>query len=126
MVRHKPSANAKGYGILNRATSTEISFQLPGHRFERILVGQNDVIASITLLTPINESTTELNHVFYSSLNFTKHLSWPLKKLGKRFNGQALHICRKLSTGLQNNSKQMLIGDPDNRARWCYELKKQR
>jgi len=125
MVRHKPSANAKGYGILNGATSTEISFQLPGHRFEHILVGQNDVIVSITLLTPINETTTELNHVFYSSLNFTKHLSWPLKKLGKTFIGQDLDIFRKLSTGLQNNPKQMLIGDPDTQARWYFELKKQ-
>jgi phenylpropionate dioxygenase-like ring-hydroxylating dioxygenase large terminal subunit len=66
MVRHKPSANAKGYSILNGETSTEISFQLPGHRFEHILIGQNDVIVSITLLTPINETTTELNHVFYT------------------------------------------------------------
>jgi phenylpropionate dioxygenase-like ring-hydroxylating dioxygenase large terminal subunit len=85
MVRHKPSANAKGYGILNGATPTEISFQLPGHRLEHIQVGRNDVIASITLLTPINETTTELNHVFYSSLNLTKHFSWPLKRLGKTF-----------------------------------------
>src|SRR5260370_19175149 len=81
MVRHNPTAKGKGYLILNGETSTEISFQLPGHRFEHILVGQNNMIVSITLLTPINETTTELNHVFYSSLNFTKHLSWPLKKL---------------------------------------------
>jgi len=88
MVRHKPSANAKGYSILNGETSTEISFQLPGHRFEHILIGQNDVIVSITLLTPINETTTELNHVFYSSLDFAKHFWWPLKRLGKTFIGQ--------------------------------------
>jgi phenylpropionate dioxygenase-like ring-hydroxylating dioxygenase large terminal subunit len=125
MVRHKPSANAKGYGILNGATSTEISFQLPGHRFEHIQVGRKDVIASITLLTPINETSTELNHVFYSSLNFTKHFSWPLKRLGKTFIRQDLDIFRKLSTGLQSNPKQMLLGDPDTQARWYFELKKQ-
>jgi phenylpropionate dioxygenase-like ring-hydroxylating dioxygenase large terminal subunit len=125
MVRHEPSANTRGYGILNGATSTEINFQLPGHRFEHILVGENNVIVSITLLTPINETTTELNHVFYSSLNLTKHFSWPLKKLGKTFIRQDLDIFRKLSTGLQNNPKQMLLGDPDTQARWYFELKKQ-
>lgn len=125
MVRHKPSANAKGYSILNGETSTEISFQLPGHRFEHILVGQNDMIVSITLLTPINETTTELNHVFYSSLNFTKHFSWPLKRLGKTFIGQDLDTFKKLSRGLQNAPKQMLLGDPDAQARWYFELKKQ-
>jgi phenylpropionate dioxygenase-like ring-hydroxylating dioxygenase large terminal subunit len=125
MVRHKPSANGKGYSILNGETSTEISFQLPGHRFENILVGQNDMIVSITLLTPINETTTELNHVFYSSLKFTKHFSWPLKRLGKTFIGQDRDIFKKLSRGLQNDPKQMLLGDPDTQARWYFELKKQ-
>jgi phenylpropionate dioxygenase-like ring-hydroxylating dioxygenase large terminal subunit len=125
MVRHKPSANAKGYAILNGETSTEISFQLPGHRFEHILVGQNDVIVSTTLLTPINETTTELNHVFYSSLNFIKHFWWPFKRLGKTFIGQDRDTFKKLSRGLQNDPKQMLLGDPDAQARWYFELKKQ-
>jgi phenylpropionate dioxygenase-like ring-hydroxylating dioxygenase large terminal subunit len=125
MVRHKPSANAKGYSILNGETSTEISFQLPGHRFEHILIGQNDVIVSITLLTPINETTTELNHVFYSSLNFTNHFWWPLKRLGKTFIGQDRDTFKKLSRGLENDPKRMLLGDPDTQARWYFELKKQ-
>jgi phenylpropionate dioxygenase-like ring-hydroxylating dioxygenase large terminal subunit len=124
MVRHEPSTNVKGYSILKGATSTEISFQLPGHRFEHILVGASDTIVSITLLTPVNETLTELNHLFYSSLNFTKYFWWPLKRLGKTFIGQDADIFNKVSKGLQNNPKLMLLGDPDAQARWYFELKK--
>jgi len=124
MMRHKPSGNAKGYSILKRATSTEISFQLPGHRFEHIQVGASDTIISITLLTPVNETSTELNHLFYSSLQFTKHFWWPLKSLGKTFIGQDLDIYKKLRKGLHNNPKLMLLGDPDTQARWYFQLKK--
>ena len=105
MVRHEPSANAKGYSILKGATSTEISFQLPGHRLEHILVGASDTVVSITLLIPINETTTELNHLFYSSLNFTKYFWWPLKRLGKTFIGQDMDMFKKLRKGLRKNSK---------------------
>jgi phenylpropionate dioxygenase-like ring-hydroxylating dioxygenase large terminal subunit len=44
---------------------------------------------------------------------------------GKTFIRQDLDIFRKLSTGLQSNPKQMLLGDQDTQARWYFELKKQ-
>jgi phenylpropionate dioxygenase-like ring-hydroxylating dioxygenase large terminal subunit len=124
MVRHAPSANTKGYSILKGGTSTEITFLLPGSRFEHIQVGESDSVVSITLLTPINETSTELNHLFYSSLNVTKYLWWPLKSLGKTFLRQDSDVFEKISLGLQNNPKMMLLGDPDAQARWYFELKK--
>src|ERR1700752_2015056 len=124
MVPHAPSNNAKGYSILKGVKSTEIVFQLPGHRLERIHIGSNDIIVSITVLTPINEGATELNHLFYSSLNLTKYLAWPLKRLGKTFIGQDAGVFEKLSKGLQNDPRLMLVGDPDTQARWYFELKK--
>ena len=124
MVRHKPSTNSNGYSLFKGETSTEITFQLPGHRLEHIRVGANHTIVSITLLTPVNEKLTELNHLFYSSLNFTKYFGWPLKRLGKTFIGQDAHVFKKLSQGLQSDPKLMLLGDPDTQARWYFELKK--
>jgi len=124
MVRHAPSANTKGYSILKGGTSTEITFLLPGSRFEHIQVGESDSVVSITLLTPINDTSTELNHLFYSSLNVTKYLWWPLKSLGKTFLRQDSDVFEKISLGLQNNPKMMLLGDPDAQARWYFELKK--
>ncbi len=124
MVRHAPSNNSKGYTVLKGGTSTEIKFEIPGNRYEHILVGENHEIVSITTLTPLNEHTTELNHIFYSSLPATKWLWWPLKRLGKKFIGQDLGVFIKLSKGLESNPTLMLIGEPDAQAKWYYEIKR--
>jgi phenylpropionate dioxygenase-like ring-hydroxylating dioxygenase large terminal subunit len=123
MVRHEPSVKTTGYSLLGGARSTEIIFQLPGYRLEHIQIGASDTIVSITVLTPVNENLTELNQIVYSSLKFTQYLSWPLKQLGKAFLDQDANIFKKLSKGLQNEPKLMLLGDPDTQARWYFELK---
>ncbi len=125
MKRHRPSENTKGYSILRGRISTEISFQLPGHRFEHIQVGEKDSVVSITLLTPVDETTTELNHFVYSSLPWIKYLWWPLVRLGRAFICQDVKVFRKLKKGLESHPKVMLVGDPDAQARWYFELKKQ-
>ncbi len=124
MVRHTPSSNSKGYGVLKGGTSTEITFEIPGNRTEHIQVGSRHQIVSITVLTPLNENETELNHIFYASLPIVKWLWWPLKRLGKQFIGQDLDVFIKLAKGLQSNPTLMLIGEPDTQSRWYYEIKR--
>jgi phenylpropionate dioxygenase-like ring-hydroxylating dioxygenase large terminal subunit len=124
MVRHAPSNNSKGYTVLKGGTSTEIKFEIPGNRYEHILIGEKHQIISITTLTPLNEHQTELNHIFYSSLPATKWLWWPLKRLGQKFIGQDLDVFVKLSKGLESNPTLMLIGEPDAQAKWYYEIKR--
>ena len=125
MARHKPSTNSKGYKILKGGTSTEIKFEIPGNRFEHILVGEKNEIISITTLTPLNENETELNQFFYTSIGFVKFIWLPLKKLGKTFIGQDLGVFTKLKEGLDRNPKLLLVGDPDTQAQWYHQLKKQ-
>ncbi len=124
MKRHTPS-NGKGYGILKGGTSTEIDFQIPAQRLEHITVGEKDEIVSVTILTPINENVTELNHVFYSTLGFINYLWWPLATLGRAFIGQDLGVFQKLADGLKTKPPLMLLGDPDAQARWYFALKRQ-
>ncbi len=124
MVRHKPSSNSKGYSVLKGGTSTEITFEIPGNRYEHIQVGESHEIISITILTPLTEHTTELNHIFYSSLGLVRWFWWPLKRLGKQFIGQDLDVFIKLGNGLKSNPTLMLIGEPDTQARWYYEIKR--
>ena len=40
MVRHAPSSNSRAYKILGGAPATEITFRLPGYRWEHIQVGR--------------------------------------------------------------------------------------
>lgn len=124
MIRHSPSSNSKGYSVLRAGTSTEITFDIPGIRYEHIRVGEKHEVISITTLTPLNEAETELTHIFYSSLPATKWLWWPLKRLGKKFIGQDLDVFVKLSQGLKSNPTLMLIGEPDTQARWYHEMKR--
>lgn len=124
MVRHAPSNNSKGYTVLKGGSSTEITFEIPGNRFEHIRVGDKHEIVSITTLTPLNEHSTELNHIFYSSLPATRWLWWPLKRLGKKFIGQDLGVFTKLSKGLESHPTLMLIGEPDAQAKWYMEIKR--
>jgi phenylpropionate dioxygenase-like ring-hydroxylating dioxygenase large terminal subunit len=124
MVRHAPSSNSKGYGILKGGTSTEITFEIPGVRTEHILVGQKNQIVSITCLTPLNEKQTELTHIFYTDVALANFLWLPLKRLGKQFIGQDLGVFNKLSEGLASKPTLSLIGEPDLQARWYYEIKR--
>jgi phenylpropionate dioxygenase-like ring-hydroxylating dioxygenase large terminal subunit len=124
MVRHAPSTNSKGYSVLKGGSSTEITFEIPGIRYEHIKVGEKHEVISITVLTPLNEESTELHHIFYSTLPATKWLWWPLKRLGKKFIGQDLGVFMKLSRGLKSNPTLMLIGEPDAQAKWYYEIKR--
>jgi phenylpropionate dioxygenase-like ring-hydroxylating dioxygenase large terminal subunit len=124
MSRHAPSNNSKGYTVLKGGTSTEITFEIPGNRFEHIRVGEKHEIVSITTLTPLNEHSTELNHIFYSSLPATRWLWWPLRRLGQKFIGQDLDVFIKLSKGLESNPTLMLIGEPDAQAKWYHEIKR--
>jgi phenylpropionate dioxygenase-like ring-hydroxylating dioxygenase large terminal subunit len=124
MVRHKPSGNSKGYGILKGGTSTEITFEVPGIRTEHILVGEKNQVVSITILTPVNESQTELTHILYTDIALANMLWLPLKRLGKQFIGQDLGVFNKLNEGLKSKPTLSLIGEPDLQARWYYEIKR--
>jgi len=124
MVRHAPSNNSKGYTVLKGESSTEITFEIPGNRYEHIKIGEKHEIVSITILTPLNEHQTELNHIFYSTLPATKWFWWPLRRLGQKFIGQDLDVFIKLSKGLESNPTLMLIGEPDAQAKWYYEIKR--
>ena len=124
MTRHAPSNNSKGYNVLKGGSSTEITFEIPGNRYEHIRVGDKHEIISITTLTPLNDSSTELHHIFYSTLPATRWLWWPLRRLGQKFIGQDLGVFTKLSKGLESNPTLMLIGEPDAQARWYMEIKR--
>ena len=127
MKRHRPqsASSGKGYRLLGGSISTEITFQLPGHRFEHIQIGESDFIVSVTLLTPVDEKTTVLNHVFFSSLGWLTYIWWPLLYFGRTFICQDAKVFRKLQKGLESDPKLLLVGDPDAQARWYFDLKRQ-
>ena len=65
MVRHEPSKNSRAYRVLGGEPLTEITFRLPGLRWEHVVVGKRQVL-SLTCLTPINETRTRITQVIWS------------------------------------------------------------
>ena len=66
MVRHAPSRNSRAYALLGGAPETEITFRLPGLRWEHMTVGARQVLA-LTCLTPAErQGSTRITQIVWS------------------------------------------------------------
>ena len=65
MASHAPSRNSYAYKVLGGAPVTEITFRLPGFRWEHITVGPRQVLA-LTCLTPLSDTRTRITQIFWS------------------------------------------------------------
>ncbi len=122
MLRHAPSSNSRAYALLGGKPTTEITFRLPGYRWEHIVVGARQVLA-LTCLTPIDESATSITQILWSDHPaFT--LLRPLIALGaRRFLGQDRAMVDLQKAGLANDASLLWIDDADRQAKWYQALK---
>jgi phenylpropionate dioxygenase-like ring-hydroxylating dioxygenase large terminal subunit len=124
MVRHEPSKNSKAYAILGGEPLTEITFRLPGLRWEHVKVGDKQVLA-LSAMTPINAGKTRMNQIIWSDHPaFT--LLYPVIRLAARaFLRQDGRIVAAQTRGLQDNPALMWVGDADQQGRWYQQLKRE-
>ncbi len=123
MTSHRPSSNSRAYRILGGNKQTEISFELPGLRTERITVGKHSIVL-FTALTPVDAQTTRLHQFMFTSipaLNLARRLLLPF---GRKFIHQDVTVFARQQQGLQGeHPPTLLFGDADAQARWYYKLK---
>jgi phenylpropionate dioxygenase-like ring-hydroxylating dioxygenase large terminal subunit len=123
MVRHKPSSNSRAYRILGGAPETEITFRLPGFRYEHILVGKMQVLG-LTCLTPVNAGKTRITQIFWSDHPAFTVLK-PLIRIGaRRFLKQDGDMVNLQNEGLAYDPALIWIDDADKQAKWYQALKK--
>jgi phenylpropionate dioxygenase-like ring-hydroxylating dioxygenase large terminal subunit len=124
MLRHPPSSNSYIYRILGGDRTTEISFRLPGLRWEHITVGKLQVLA-LTCLTPLDERRTEITQVFWSDHPlFT--LAKPFLASGaRRFLRQDGDMVNLQNEGLKYDPPLIWIDDADRQAKWYQQLKRE-
>ena len=124
MVRHSPSSNSRAYALLGGQPLTEISFRLPGYRWEHITVGEREVLA-LTCLTPIDERSTAITQILWSDHPaFT--LLRPLVGLGaRRFLDQDRAMVDLQKEGLKHDAALLWIDDADRQAKWYQALKRE-
>ena len=124
MVRHAPSSNSYAYRILGGAPATEITFRLPGYRWEHIQVGEKQVLA-LTCLTPITETKTRITQIFWSD-HWVFDLVRPFLKLGARaFLKQDGDMVNLQNEGLRYDPARIGIDDADKQAKWYQQLKRE-
>ncbi len=108
MVGHKPSSNSFAYRILGGDLSTEIRFELPGLRFERITVGKREVLG-FTAVTPQDSETTLVTQVFYWTAPWLGAIKPFFRPFARAFLGQDRRIVELQNQGLKFSPPQMLI-----------------
>jgi phenylpropionate dioxygenase-like ring-hydroxylating dioxygenase large terminal subunit len=124
MVRHAPSKTA--YRLLGGDVSTEITFELPGTRFENIAghaLGRKIDVVGLTVCTPIDQNATQVTQIFYwpAWLGFIKPF---FLALGPTFLGDDRRMVELQKEGLKFDPPLMLIQDSDVPAMWYHRLKK--
>ncbi|WP_295225183.1 aromatic ring-hydroxylating dioxygenase subunit alpha [uncultured Brevundimonas sp.] len=124
MVRHAPSSNSRLYKILGGAPATEITFRLPGFRWEHIQVGEKQVLA-LTCLTPITDTKTRITQIFWSD-HWVFGLAKPFLRMGVvAFLKQDGGMVNLQNEGLRYDPALIWIDDADKQAKWYQQLKRE-
>ncbi len=124
MVRHAPSSNSRAYKILGGAPATEITFRLPGIRYEHIEIGKQQVLG-LTCLTPVDDTTTRITQIFWSDHGLFRFIA-PLFRFGaKAFLRQDGDMVNLQNEGLRYDPALIWIDDADTQAKWYQQIKKE-
>ena len=124
MVRHAPSRNSRAYALLGGTPMTEISFRLPGLRWEHVWAGKRQVL-SLTCLTPLDETRTAITQIVWSDHPIFA-LAAPFIRAGaRRFLEQDGDMVELQNQGLKYDPALMWIDDADRQAKWYQALKRE-
>jgi phenylpropionate dioxygenase-like ring-hydroxylating dioxygenase large terminal subunit len=124
MVRHEPSKNSRAYAVLGGEPLTEITFRLPGLRWEHVAVGRRQVL-SLTCLTPETERRTRITQIIWSD-HPAFWLLRPLIAAGARaFLRQDGEMVDLQKQGLMYDPSLLWVDDADRQAKWYQQLKRE-
>jgi phenylpropionate dioxygenase-like ring-hydroxylating dioxygenase large terminal subunit len=124
MVRHEPSKNSRAYKILGGEPLTEITFRLPGLRWEHVKVGDRQVL-SLTCLTPLSETRTRITQLIWSDHPVFWALKPFIRAAARAFLRQDGDMVNLQNEGLRYDPALLWIDDADRQAKWYQALKRE-
>lgn len=124
MAAHAPSSNSRAYRILGGAPVTEITFRLPGLRWEHVRVGARQVLA-LTCLTPLDEGRTRITQIIWSDHPAFGWLKPVIRLAARRFLQQDGEMVKLQNEGLRFDPPLLWIDDADRQAKWYQALKRE-
>jgi len=124
MVRHAPSKNSRAYAVLGGQPQTEITFRLPGLRWEHVTVGRRQVL-SLTCLTPLTDTRTQITQIVWSDHPAFRLLKPLIAAGAKAFLRQDGAMVDLQKQGLKYDPALIWIDDADRQAKWYQQLKRE-
>lgn len=124
MVRHTPSSNSRAYALLGGRPATEITFRLPGLRWEHVTVGARQLL-SLTCLTPLDARRTQALQIVWSDHPAVALLKPVLRIMARTFLRQDREMVNLQARGLRDDPALLWIDDADRQARWYQALKRE-
>ncbi|MBU1378991.1 MAG: aromatic ring-hydroxylating dioxygenase subunit alpha [Alphaproteobacteria bacterium] len=124
MVRHAPSSNSRAYAILGGRPETEITFRLPGLRWEHVTVGKRQVL-SLTCLTPLDAKRTQVTQLAWSDHPAFSLLKPVIARMARTFLRQDGDMVKLQNQGLKHDPTLLWIDDADRQAKWYQALKRE-
>jgi phenylpropionate dioxygenase-like ring-hydroxylating dioxygenase large terminal subunit len=124
MVRHTPSSNSRAYRLLGGKPETEITFRLPGLRWEHVRIGARQVL-SLTCLTPVNEGATRITQIIWSDHPVFALLRPVIARAARAFLRQDGQMVNLQNQGLRYDPSLLWIDDADRQAKWYQALKRE-
>jgi phenylpropionate dioxygenase-like ring-hydroxylating dioxygenase large terminal subunit len=124
MLRHPPSSNSRAYALLGGRPETEITFRLPGLRWEHVTVGARQVL-SLTCLTPVSETATRITQIIWSDHPVFSLLAPVVRIAAWRFLRQDGDMVTLQNRGLKHDPTLLWVDDADRQARWYHALKRE-
>lgn len=127
MVKHSPSKGSFIFKLLGDFMETEIAFRLPGCRTEYITLFGRTLVASMTTVTPIDDTSCELNHTSYWTIPGLKWILKPIvNAIADEFLGQDLRIAQRQQIGLKFKPKlSMIVKDSGLPGSWYFQGKRE-
>ena len=124
MARHAPSKNSRAYRLLGGQPQTEITFRLPGLRWEHVQVGARSVLA-LTCLTPVTAAKTRITQLIWSDHPAFSALRPLIAAGARRFLKQDGDMVNLQNEGLRYDPPLLWIDDADRQAKWYQALKRE-
>jgi phenylpropionate dioxygenase-like ring-hydroxylating dioxygenase large terminal subunit len=123
MVRHPRSKANRIYDILGGQPEVEITFRLPGMRWEHIQIGPRQLLA-LTCLTPVNDNKTVITQIIWSD-HPVLALAPVIKPFVRAFLHQDGDMVNLQNMGLKYDPPMLWLEDGDTQAKWYQQLKRE-
>ena len=124
MTRHPPSKSNRLYRLLGGDPLTEITFRIPGLRWEHVLVGKYQVLA-LTCLTPVSDTRTRITQIVWTDHWVASLLRPWFKRMIRVFLHQDGDMVNLQNEGLKYDPGLLWIDDADRQAKWYQQLKRE-